>query len=641
MNVRFSLLLLSLALLAPACAGAREIPAIDFFKHAEFTQVKLSPTGEYLAVTVPQDDRTLLAVLRTKDKKLVAKWDYGAQMHPYNVTWIKDSRFMVRVMRKTGSLDRPVGEPEIFMADADGSHRLALPMGGTYELVDKLVDEPTKVLMQRTIERPNLFKVDVNTGYMSKVAVSPTASGDFVVDHAGKVRYAVGEDEKGLKFQVFRNDGEGKWTPVSDKPAYQSQGDSEVPLGFAADNKHIYMSISHDGKPAELHLVDPETGSDQVLFGDPKVDLGDTIWSYDDSHMLGVSYMPDMQSNVYFDNDDAETKWRMQLDNAFPDENVDITSQTKDGRLALVHVHSDVDPGKFYLFDTQAKKATFLLANRSWIEPTEMSPVKPIEFKARDGLDLHGYLTIPKGSGGKGLPMVVWVHGGPMARDEWDFDPVVQFLANRGYAVLQVNYRGSSGYGEAFQDAGYRHWGTTMQDDLTDAVRWTIGQGVADAKRVCIFGGSYGGYAALMSPEREPDLYQCAIGYAGVYSLPMQMSKSDTAHYDAGQTYLHKAYPETVAEQQAQSPAYNVEKLKAAVMLVHGGQDKRVPIAHMHFLIDQMAKVGKKPEVVLVQDKEEHGFYDPAHNVDLYTKVAAFLDEHIGGKSKAATAKSN
>ena len=346
--------------------------------------------------------------------------------------------------------------------------------------------------------------------------------------------------------------------------------------------------------------------------------------------MLGVTYEDGIPKNEYFDKDDAETKLLMSLDAAFPDQIVDVTSQTRDGHFALVHARSDVDPGRFYLFDTQAKKATFLLAGRSWIDPDQMSQMEPITVTARDGLALHGYLTVPHSSNGKNMPMVVFVHGGPMARDDWRFDPIVQFIASRGYAVLQMNYRGSSGYGDKFLEMGYKHWGTTMQDDLTDSVKSVISQGLVNKDRVCIFGGSYGGYAALMSPEREPDLYKCTIGYAGVYSLPMEVQKSDTGTVKSGRTYFKNAYPESLAGQQAQSPSYNVDKLKIPVMLVHGGVDKRVPIAQMHFLIEQMAKAGKKPEIVLVKDKEAHGFRDPDNNIELYTKLQAFLAEHIG-----------
>ena len=638
MNYRLPLALaLSFAVmpLAIAAGSPADIPVKDFFRHAEFGQVTLSPTGEFLAVTIPQDDRSLLAILRTKDKGVVAKWDYGTSEYAENVIWVNDKRFMVEVSEKFGTLDFHVGNPNLYLADADGSHRKEVPYGNTYELADLLPNDPDNILMERSFERPNLFKMNVNTGYMAKVVVSPVASGNFAIDHDGKVRYAMGATEAGDLFRTFRRDGD-QWVQVSEKKMYGSDDDERVPLGFAPDNKHIYMSFRSKGGPAGVLLSDPDTNTEKVLFQNPVVSFGDQIWNHDNVRMLGVGYEEDLPKHQYFDEDAPETRILMALDSAFPDDAVDVTSETRDGRYALVHTHSATDPGRFYLFDTQTKQATFLLAGRSWIDPDQMSPMKPITVTARDGLVLHGYLTVPRSSNGRNMPMVVWVHGGPMARDDWAFDPIVQFLASRGYAVLQMNYRGSSGYGEKFMEMGYKHWGTTMQDDLTDSVKSVISQGLVDKDRVCIFGASYGGYAAIMSAEREPDLYKCTIGYAGVYSLPMEVQKSDTGTIKSGRTSFKNAYPESLAEQQAQSPSYNVDKLKIPVMLVHGGDDQRVPIAQMHFLVDQMAKAGKKPEVVLVKQKEAHGFRDPENNIELYTKVQAFLNEHIGAGANDA-----
>ena len=225
--------------------------------------------------------------------------------------------------------------------------------------------------------------------------------------------------------------------------------------------------------------------------------------------------------------------------------------------------------------------------------------------------------------------MVLWVHGGPHGpRDRWGFDTDVQVLASRGYAVMQVNYRGSGGYGRGFMAAGYRKWGTTMQDDLTDAVRWVTGQGIVDAERVCIYGASYGGYAALMSPAREPDLYQCTIGYVGVYSLPMMFRWGDIPERPEGRAYLARVLPETEEEQRAQSGGYNVDKITIPVMLIHGEKDQRVPIQQYRFLVDQLEDAGKRPEITVVEKREGHGFYDTDNNVRLYKKVFEFLDRH-------------
>jgi dipeptidyl aminopeptidase/acylaminoacyl peptidase len=624
------MLALSLALMSLA-ATATDVDVRDFFRHSEVNDIELSPTGEFLAVTVPQDDRTLLAVLRTRDKGIVAKWDYGADMHVVAVDWVNPERFLVRVAEKTGSFDYMVGEPNLYAANADGSGRMTVEYGGTYELVDTLPKDDRYVLLQRTVERPNLFKMDVNSGRMTKVAVSPVESGGFAIDVDGRVRYAIGENKK-LKLETWRRDGE-EWTKLAEVDAMS--GDAQVPVGFAPDDR-IYMRASRSGKPDRLLLLDPNSGEEQELFANPVVDAGRLIWSHDARRLLGVSYEPDFPRKKYFDGEDEETALLASLDLAFEDFAVDITSTTRDGNLLLARVYSDVDPGRFFLYDRKASKATYLLSSRPWIDPAQMAEMKPIALKARDGRELRGYLTLPPGVEGKALPLIVNPHGGPHGvRDDWGFNPEVQYFANRGYAVLQVNYRGSGGYGREFLSSGYKRWGTAMQDDLTDSVRWAIAQGIADPARVCIYGASYGGYAALMSVVREPDLYRCSIGYVGVYSLPLMKRKGDIPESEFGRAFLARVLPDTEAEMQAQSPAYHVDRITVPLMLVQGRKDRRVPIAQMEFLIDRLEDAGKAPELVVIEDKEGHGFYDLDNNAELYPKMLAFFEKYIG---KGATA---
>jgi len=626
---------LALVLLLAACglAQAKDIDVRDFFRHSEVNDIELSPTGEFLAVTVPQDDRTLLAVLRTADKGIVAKWDYGENMHVVDVTWVNDERFLVRVAEKRGSFDYLVSDAHVYAANADGSKRMQLTLGNTYELVDLLDDEPRHVLMQRTVERPNLFKVDVYTGRMSKVAVSPVESGGFAVDHDGKVRYAIGANDK-LQLETWRREGDD-WKKVA--VVDSMGGASQVPVGFTADNRGVYMLASTSGEPRRLLLLDPETGKESELFSNKFADVGELIWSHDRKRLLGVSYEPDFPRKKYFDGDDEETALLASLDLSFKDFAVDITSASRDGRYLLAWVYSDVDPGRAFLYDRKLGKATYLLSARPWIDPAQMAPMKPIRFQARDGLVLNGYLTLPPGSDGRKLPLIVNPHGGPHGpRDEWRYSPEVQYFASRGYAVLQVNYRGSGGYGADFMAAGYQRWGGVMQDDLTDAVKWAIGQGHADADRVCIYGASYGGYAALMSVVREPDLYRCAVGYVGVYSLPMFKRKGDIPESEFGQSYLARVVPSDEAEQKAQSPAYNADRIRVPVMLVQGRKDRRVPIEQMEFLIERMKAAGKAPEQVVIEDKEGHGFYDLENNAELYPKMLAFFEKHIGRAENTA-----
>ena len=353
------------------------------------------------------------------------------------------------------------------------------------------------------------------------------------------------------------------------------------------------------------------------------------VTSGDGKTLLAVSFEPDRTLTRIVEPNHPEARALAGLIKAFPNHDISFGNASKDGRLRVFLASSDVDPGSYYLFDVQKGTATFLVSSRRWLKPEQLAPMRPIKFAARDGKTLHGYLTTPRGVEAKNLPVVVFVHGGPHGpRDSWGFDPYVQAMATRGYAVLQINFRGSGGYGSAFERAGYRQWGTSMQDDLTDGLRWAAQQGYVDAKRACIFGGSYGGYAALMSPVREQGLYRCAIGYVGVYSLPMMTEKGDIPQREAGRNYLKRVLPESEDERRRQSPAYNADKLNLPIMLVHGAKDERVPIAQMEFLMDRMKAAGKAPEAVLVKPKEGHGFVRPEHNVELFQALIAFLDKH-------------
>ncbi len=630
-------MLLSLCMLAGALAvtpvQAREVPIEDFFKDPEFTSVSLSPDGKHMAVTVPQADRTVLAVLRVADKGVVGKWDYGPDRHFREVLWANNERLLFFVTFKTGRFDFETTRGDLYASNIDGTRRIDIPNGQYYSIVSLTPEDPQTILVERSIENAFLFKLNVYNGRITTVATAPVEQGSFLVDHERNPRFVSGAMNDGRNV-TYRRDGD-KWSLVHES---ERNGATYVPLGFAADNRHAYMAKGVDGKPETVVLLDMETREEEPLSSNGTVSPSGYVWSSDRKTLLGVRYEDGIPYWDWIAKDHPETLAYAGLAKAFPGKAVSFLRPSDDGRYLAVRAYSDRQPSEAFLFDRQAGKATFLAGSMEWIKAGEMSPMKPVSFKARDGLELHGYITVPAGSDGRNLPLVINPHGGPHGpRDEWGFNPEVQLLANRGYAVLQVNYRGSGGYGNAFEGLGYRKWGTAMQDDLTDAVRWAISQGVADAGRVCIYGASYGGYAALMSAVREPDLYRCTVGYVGVYDLDAQYS-SDIGDHAAGLAYLRDAYPTSKAERNAQSPAYGVERLKAPVMLVHGEKDVRVPIRNMHVLVSRMAAAGKKPEVVVVEPKEAHGFRDLKNNVNLYTKMLAFFDKHIGPGATTAMA---
>lgn len=628
-------LVLAALLALPAAVLARppQLPVGDFFKDPEFTSVSLSPSGKYITVSVPQGDRTVLAAFEVEGMKLVGKWDYGDKKHIDRVSWVNDERFLMYVTEKLGRFDFRVGTPDVYASNVDGKQRADMPNLGVYQIVDKNWDDPRSILVQRSVDSAFLFKYDVYDGRVVTVATAPVRFGSFVLDHEGEVRYAVGQEED-LEQVTLRRDGD-RWTTIHSS---EMGGAVRTPVSFDGENKRVFFEVSEKGEPTRLVLQDPESREETEVAANANVDSLGYLFSSDERELLAVAYMDGVPNYVFVNREHPESKVYAGLINAFPDRAVRFGGISRDGKKILFSAFSDVEPPSYYLFDRETGSAQFLLASRDWIKPEQMSEMTPMSFLARDGTRVHGYLTVPEGSNGRDLPLIVHPHGGPHGpRDMWAFNPEVQFLANRGYAVLQVNFRGSGGYGTAFERKGYRNWGTTMVDDMTDAVDWAIENGVADKDRICTYGASYGGYAALQMVVREPDKYQCAIGYVGVYSLPLMFKDGDIPETKAGQSYLARVLPEGLGAQQLQSPAYNIDKIRIPVMLVHGAKDQRVPISQYELLKENLEKAGRPPEVTVVEAKEGHGFYDFDNQVALYTAMEAFLAKHIGA-GKAADA---
>lgn len=345
--------------------------------------------------------------------------------------------------------------------------------------------------------------------------------------------------------------------------------------------------------------------------------------------VIAVETMPGLPQVHIIEPDDPKAEDLASLYQAFDGQHVTITSNTRDGHLMVVRVSSDRNPGQYYLFNDKTGQASFLFASKPEIDSTQMASMRPVTFQARDGVTVHAYLTLPVGSSAKDLPLIVNPHGGPHGiRDMWGWDPEVQYFASHGYAVLQVNYRGSGGYGMKFQDLGYGHWATTMQDDLADAVQWAVKQGTVDPNRICIYGASYGGYAAMENAERYPNLYRCVAGYVGLYDLKT-MSDSDYTHYAAGRNYNGTVVGRNDAQLAADSPVNGAGKINAPVFIIYGGQDKRVVPANAEEMMTALDKAGKKYQK-LYEPLEQHGFYKPKHRYEVYTQLLAFFDANIG-----------
>jgi dipeptidyl aminopeptidase/acylaminoacyl peptidase len=373
----------------------------------------------------------------------------------------------------------------------------------------------------------------------------------------------------------------------------------------------------------------PTTQEQRVLFhstiSDARVEGIDSnrrVWLYGyDDHYPGYWY-PDQEHPL--------ARAHQMLRGLYKNANVTFTSETRDMSVAVAQVSSPQMPPLYLLVDVKNLKVLQQHPGRPALKDEDLSPTEPFEVSVRDNMKIRGYLTTPRGSTGKNLPMVVLVHGGPHGSfDRYDFDGEVQLFASRGYAVLQVNFRGSGGRGREFTFAGYRRWGREMQNDVTDAVQWAVEQGTADPDRLCIYGASYGAFSALSGAYRDPDLFKCAIGMSGVYDLPLLFERGDIKSRESGMRYLREALGTNMDDLRRRSPVYNADKIKAAVMLIHGKEDRRAPFEHAKRMRAALRKAGNNP-VWISEMGEEHGIVNQNNRADVYRAMLEFLKKNLG-----------
>ena len=653
------------AALALALASASAIGAVpaeasdiqDFVRHPAYSAVRISPTGEYLATTVDRGDQDVLVVLRTNDLSIVKVSQLPDRKSVGAFHWTSPERLLFNAVRKVGSYEQPFGTGEWFAVNADGSQPRPLIFYGTrdatqrsqtvsnqsFDLLDTLRDDDTNVVM--TVYSPRsaegagteVVLLDTFTGRRKTLARAPKENCDIALDREKQPRFAVcassrneaGEFEE--RTELFRRGDDGKWNLVN---ASKSDGRHLAIIGTSEDGT-VYASETDGVKPAGIGVFDVGTGAYRPLFQDPVADISGYIQAADQSRIVAVVTEAGAPKVEVLEPEHADGKLYQSLAAAFPGEMVDFSSATSDGSKIVVSVYSDRNPGELYLYDRATGQARFLMQQRQWLDKAKMASVKPFSFTARDGQKLYGYLVVPAGSSGRNLPLIVNPHGGPIGpRDNWRFNSEAQLLASRGYAVLKINFRGSGGYGRGFRDAGHGQWGQAIQNDIIDATRWAISEGYADKDRVCIYGGSFGGYSSLMAPIREPGMFKCAFGYVGVYDMGMLFTKGDIPQSESGVRYLRRTVGTDRAVQQANSPAFNADKVRIPVYLAAGARDERAVPDQTEAMADALRKAGNPPEGVIIQSGEMHGFYKEENNLRLYTEMLGFFDRHIGQDAK-------
>jgi dipeptidyl aminopeptidase/acylaminoacyl peptidase len=502
-------------------------------------------------------------------------------------------------------------------------------------ILRRLEQDPGRILVLASLTHndwADVATMDLKSGAMNVVARAPGANASYVLDHRDQVRLAA-VTERQTRRVLYREANGQDWTVLTehhvDAPGWE-------PLAFDGDNRTLFIASDVGRKTSAIYRYDTVTRQPlDLVAADDTYDLGSVIYDRAKRKIVGVYYEGDRRRFHWLDPELAAL--HAQIEKSLPG-TVHMPQQfSADGTRIIFFSYSDRDPGVYYLAEPARKKFSELAVVKPGIDPDQMAPVKPITLTARDGLVLHGYLTLPKGSAGPHLPLILHPHGGPFGpRDEWRFDPEVQFYANRGFAVLQVNYRGSGGYGQQFEAAGYRKWGLEMQDDLTDAVNWAIAEGIADPARVVISGASYGGYAVMAGLAFTPELYCAGINYVGATDIDLLVPKA----MPADRMYWMRTRigdPADAADRKRlhdTSPVHFADRIRAPVLMAYGKNDPRVTIEHGYDMERALKKAGKEYEMILERD-EGHGFRKEEKSIAFFTRVDAFLKKHVllpGGK---------
>ena len=638
-----------LAICATASSAALGQDAAKLFaKEPEYQGATLSPTGTNVAVTTPYEDRRALTLIKLSGDydRSVIKFDpsFDERYHAYVVpqpfapTWTDDNRIMVSKALDFGRFGTLVSTGDVYAANADATDQIQLfgYMLDRGNVRSQLKDEGSPFLMKvlpdtkgealfyylprtkgNSERRTSIFRVDTYRGSRTQLdTFSDAVTVD--ADNNGKLRVNTRYDLQDVQHVQYRPQPDSEW---KDAPA-SLVGKSFGLWWFDPDNNHAYAEISDNGEPASLYRVDLAAGTREKLASHPTMEISGVERAGRVGPPVVLTYTAGKPKVEYLDPKSEWVKLHSGLMKAFPGQMVTFVDVTRDEKTVLLFVYSDRHPGAYYLFNRTTNTPTLLFETRPWIDPSKMSPMAPVEFKNRSGDTIYGFLTTPVGRTGP-HPLIVMPHGGPFGiTDSWGFRNDAQFFASLGYAVLQVNYRGSGGRGDNFREATQRQWATGIQDDIADGVKHVLSLQLADPNKVCIYGASFGGYSAMMNPIRNPGMYKCAIGYAGVYDLVELESDSDGSKQ--GRSFFLRGVGKDQAELAAQSPTTQVAKLDVPMLLIHGKSDTRAPFSQFTSAVAALTRAGKVYET-LVKPGEGHGFYKEANRVEAYERMQAFL----------------
>lgn len=594
----------------------------DFFKNPEKSAYKISPNGEYFAYMAPHESRMNIRVQKvgdTSSQLLTQETDRDISGY----FWVTDDRLLY--LKDDGGDENFA----LYGVNRNGENLKKLTKDGVkIQIIDDLEDIPEYIIIGTNERNPQIFdpyRLNINTGETKMLAENPGNISGWMTDHDGKIRIAVTTDgvNNSLLYRETENDIFNTVITTNFKESFS-------PQFFDFDNSPVLYGVSNIGRDkASLVKFDLATGKElEVLFADDENDISGAGYSKKRKVLTSVRWTAEKSERHFFDNEFKSIY--EDLESKLPGDEVVLTSMNDDEDKFIVRTYTDLSNGSYYFYDKNTKDLQLIEEVTPWIKPEHMAQMKPITYISRDGVTIHGYLTLPKGVEATNLPVVVHPHGGPWARDHWGYNPQVQFLANRGYAVLQMNFRGSTSYGREFWEMSFKQWGQAMQDDITDGAQWLIDEGIADPKRIAIYGASYGGYATLAGLTYTPDLYACGIDYVGVSNL-FTFMETIPPYWTQYLEMLYEmvGHPEKDAAMlEAYSPNLNADKIKAPLFIAQGANDPRVKKSESDQMVEAMQARGVEVEY-MVKDNEGHGFRNEENRFEFYEAMEKFLQEHL------------
>ena len=615
-------------------------PLLDrelFFGNPEITGAQLSPDGRFIAFLKPWKDTRNVWVKKTREPFDSARLVTAEPKRPIpGFFWTRDSKYILFVQDQAGDENFNVFavDPNAVTQpgqDAPPARNLTAAKGARayiYDLPKRDVDAIYVGLNDRDPAWHDLYRVKISTGERTLLRQNTERISGWIFDLAGQLRLAQRVAQNG-DTEVLRVDADG-FTKVYSCSVLETCGVDR----FHKDGRRVYMETNKgDGvNLSRLILLDPATGNEELVESDPRglVDLGHAAFSEATDELVFTMYWYERQQ-LYFRDKDIEADFKL-LGSKLGDNEFGVSSPTADDQLWLVTAQGDREPGATYLFDRHTKKLTLQYKIRERLPRQDLAATKAISYPSSDGLVIPAYLTLPSGVPAHDLPLIALPHGGPWGRDRWGYDGMAQFLANRGYAVLQPNFRGSTGYGKKFLDAGNGQWGEKMQDDVTWGVKYLVARGIADPKRVGIMGGSYGGYATLAGVAFTPDVYAGAVSVVGPSNL-VTLLASIPPYWESMRIMFYERIanpdtPEGKAQLERQSPLNSAQKIKTPLLVAQGANDPRVKKAESEQIVIALRDRGFPVEYLLAPD-EGHGFARPVNGMALYAAAEKFLGTHL------------